>query len=134
MKTETLPSLKMEVEDVDALGFGQSQRFEIIGNPLAFMALRQFYVCINNMDTEELSSYEISFEEFALKHPDCDGKFVTCFQYDKDGDYDEKQLAVWDFIYNVFYTPDEPYFTESQKVEFKKSVEETLLNIIESKY
>lgn len=118
----------------DIIGHGQSQRFEIIGEPLAFLARRNFYICVNNMDTQELSSCEISFDEFAGRYPDCDGKFVTCIQYDREGDFEEKQLAVWDFIYNVFYTPDEPYFTDAQKVEYKKSVEETLLNIIEGRY
>lgn len=126
-----------EINEPDILGIGQSERFEIIGEPIAFMAHKgYFHVCVNNFETQRLSYHDISFEEFGLKYADCDNKekAITCYQWDKDGHEHEIQLSLWDFIHEHFYSVDEPHFTEDIKKENRKLIEETLLNIIEGRY
>jgi hypothetical protein len=109
-----------------------AQRFTIVGEPLAFITLRKFDICVED-EKGKMHSCEISFEEFSANHPDCDKLYVTCFQWDSEGVEDEKQLYYVDFIENVFYSPTEPYFTDIQKADYKEQVIETLLNIIEKR-
>lgn len=132
----------LATKEPDVIGHGQSQRFEIIGEPLAFMSgkKRHFNITVNDMQTKHgmLSTHEISFDEFGARFNDCFIKneclFVTCYQWGEDGGEHEIDLSLWDYIYEHFYTVEEPHFTKDIIKGNRKLIEETLLNIIEGRY
>ena len=105
---------------------------------LVLMSARSFFVPIQTIEDDIvlLPAPVVSFEDFAARFPDydCKTKAVTCFQWDKEGQQHEVQLALWDFIYQTYHTDDAPYFTEDIQKMNQAAIEETLLNIIDSRY
>lgn len=132
MKTET--SIQEKV--IEYIGAGYRFRIQKGFKVLVLMTAKSFFVPIADIETEVavVPSPVISFDEFAARYQDHEGGFITCVQFAGNGSPEEKRLAVWDFIHECYYENDEPYFTDDQKAEYRSDIEETLLNIIESKY
>lgn len=137
MKTETLPSLKMEVEDIDYLG-RTAQRFDFCPERVIIPLVNDFIVPVYNLETgEDVDPIPtVSFAEFALKLSEgSSDKYVSCLIPDKDGELEPTDVYVKDWIQGTYYPdPDEPYIPAAQRRLNKQLTESTLLNIIESKY